>query len=151
MCGRSGSAPTRAVSGDGPFVLLEPLEPELDEPACLCSVGRSGSDAGALVEADLSPEDWVLPDEEDDEFESDESARRRSVGRSGSEEVWLPEEEELFVEDESEEDEPEELELLFGLEPLKCGFPSESVTSCVFFPCFGGLRLGAAAIGLQAP
>jgi hypothetical protein len=110
-------------------VLLEPLEPELDEPACLCSVGRSGSDAGALVEADLSPEDWVLPDEEDDEFESDESARRRSVGRSGSEEVWLPEEEELFVEDESEEDEPEELELLFGLEPLKCGFPSESVTS----------------------
>jgi hypothetical protein len=134
MCGRSGSAPPRAVSGDGPLVLLEPLELELDEPACLCSVGRSGSDAGALLEAVVPPEDCVLSDcvlldEEDDEFESDESARRRSVGRSGSEELWLPEEEELFVEDESEEDEPEELELLFGLEPLKCGFPSESVTS----------------------
>ena len=116
------------------MVLLEPLELELDEPACLCSVGRSGSDAGALLEAVVPPEDCVLSDcvlldEEDDEFESDESARRRSVGRSGSEELWLPEEEELFVEDESEEDEPEELELLFGLEPLKCGFPSESVTS----------------------
>jgi hypothetical protein len=113
-----------AVSGDGPFVLLEPLEPELDEPECLCSVGRSGSDGGALLEADVSPEDGVLPDEEEDELESDESARRRSVGRSGSEDVWLPEEEELFV-----EDEPEESELPLGLEPLKCGFPSESVTS----------------------
>jgi hypothetical protein len=121
-----------AVSGDGPFVLLEPLELELDEPACLCSVGRSGSDAGALLEADVLPEDCVLfddEDEEDEEFESDESARRRRVGRSGSEEDWLPEEEELFAEDESEEDEPEELELLLEPCPLKCGFPSESVTS----------------------
>jgi hypothetical protein len=91
--------------------LLEPLELEFDESGFLCNVGRSGSEGGALFEADVPVEDCVPFEEESDEPESDEPARRRSVGRSGSEELWLLEAESL-VEDDPEEDEPDEPELL---------------------------------------
>jgi hypothetical protein len=118
---------------------------ELDESECLCRVGRSGSEAGGLLEAEVFVEDG--DEEESEELELDESARLRSVGRSGSPAGGLLEAE---VSVEGEED---EVELSLESRTFICGRPlPASVTSWVFLPCFGGRTfLTGAAIGFQAP
>src|SRR5271156_221705 len=80
---------------------------------------------------------------------ADGSARLRSVGRSGSPAGGLLEAGELLeVVDESGEG-----ELPLESLPLKCGLPSESVTTWgIFLPCFGlAVFLIGAAIGFHAP
>src|ERR1700679_918573 len=65
MCGRSGSGPPMAVSGAGLFPLLAVLALGVESAVSdrLRRVGRSGSPAGALLEAWLFEEDGVEPEE----------------------------------------------------------------------------------------
>src|SRR5580658_2495145 len=79
---------------------------------------------------------------------ADGSARLRRVGRSGSPAGGLLEAGELL----EVVDESVEVELPFESLPLKCGLPSESLTTWgIFLPCFGLAFLTGAAIGFHAP
>src|ERR1700679_3844060 len=98
MCGRSGSAPTMAVSGAGlfPLLALDALGVESEESDRRRRVGRSGSPAGGLLEA------WGLEEDEVEPAEVELS--------------WLPLPSFLF----------------------KCGWPSPvpPTTWGMFLPCF---------------